>query len=134
MKHIKLFESMNDGMQDPTFFENPGNAAYVYCIAGDNGSAVGLLDPREEKMLAEYVKGSPDTLSIERFPAGVDGDFVLLTGDGEWKYIKPGRTYNPGEGATVWPIFGFGQMIAGIAGAQTDWTVGGFSDIIEELL
>ena len=134
MKHIKLFESMNDEMQDATFFGNPSNMAYVYCISGDNGSAVGMLEPKEVEMLASYAESNPNTLRmIEKFPAGGDGDFVLLTGDGEWKYIKSGRTYNAGEGATVWPIFGFGRMIAGFAGAQTDWMVGSLSDFIEDL-
>ena len=133
MKHIKLFESMNDEMQDATFFGNPSNMAYVYCISGGNGSAVGMLDPKEVKMLASYVESNPNTLTIEKFPVGGDGDFMLLTRDGEWKYIKAGRTYKAGEEATVWPIFGFGQMIAGFAGGQTNWTVGRLSDIIEEL-
>ena len=134
MKHIKLFESMNDEMQDATFFGNPSNMVYVYCISGDNGSAVGMLGPKEVEMLASYAESNPNTLTIEKFPDGEDGDFVLLTGDGEWKYIKSGRAYNAGgEGATVWPIFGFGQMLAGIAGAQTNWMVGSLSDIIEEL-
>ena len=133
MKHIKLFESMNDEMQDATFFGNPSRIAYVYCISGDNGSAVGILDPEEEKMLASYVENNPDTLTIEKFPAGEDGDFMLLTVDGRWKYIKSGQTYNAGGGGTVWPIFGFGQMFVGLAGAQPNWMVGELADIIEEL-
>ena len=134
MKHIKLFESMNDEMQDATFFGNPSSIVYVYCISGDNGSAVGMLDPEEEKMLASYVENNPDTLLIEKFPDGGDGDFMLLTVDGEWKYIKSGQTYNAGEGATVWPIFGFGQMLVGLAGAQPNWMVGELANIIEEII
>ena len=135
MKHIKLFESMNDEMQDATFFGNPSNIAYVYCISGDNGSAVGMLEPKEVEMLASYVENNPNTLSIQKFPdQGGDGDFVLLTGDGEWKYIKAGRTYNAGgEGSTVWPIFGFGQMLVGLAGSQANWMVGELANIIDEI-
>lgn len=125
---------MNDEMQDATFFGNPSGIAYIYCISGDNGSAVGMLEPNEVEILARYVKKNPNMLSIEKFPdSGEDGDFMLLTIDGEWKYIKSGQTYNAGEGSTVWPIFGFGQMLAGLAGAQTYWMVDKLANIIEEL-
>lgn len=135
MKHIKLFESMNDEMQDATFFGNPSETVHVYCISGDNGSAVGILEPKEVEMLARYVKKNPNRLMIKKFPdSGGDGDFMLLTSDGEWKYIKSGQTYNAGEGATVWPIFGFGQMLAGLAGAQANWMVDELANILEELI
>ena len=134
MKHIKLFESMNDEMQDATFFENPSNVTYVYCISGDNGSAVGMLQPKEVEMLASYVKKYPGALMVEKLPLdNSEGDFVVQTGDGRWEYISVGGTYNPGEGATVWPIFGFGQMFAGLAGSQATWMVGELANIIEEI-
>jgi len=128
MKHIKLFESMNDEMQISAFA-----GSHVTCISGDNGSAVGMLDPEEEKMLASYLASNPGALIIQKFPLGDEGDFVVLTGNGEWVYIKVGDTYDPGEEAYVYPILGFGQMFAGFAGAQTTWTVGSLSELLGEL-
>jgi len=123
---------MNDEMQSTTFYGNPSNVAYVTVISGDNGSAVGMLDPEEEKMLDAYEKSNPGSLTIQKFPLGDNSDFMVLTETGEWKYIKVGEIYNPGEECYVYPILGFGQMFAGFAGAQTNWMVGKLSDLLEE--
>jgi hypothetical protein len=130
MKHIKLFESMNDEMQSTSF----SGGTSITCISSDNGSAVGMLTPQEEKMLSEYMKSNPSELMVQKFSGtGEQGDFVVLTENGEWEYIKPGTPYNPGYGASVFPILGFGQMFVGLSGAETTWMVGIFSEIIKEL-
>lgn len=134
MKHIKVFESMEDEMEISTSSRKTSSGSYVFCISGDNGSAVGMLEPHEQKMLADYLKSNPGSLDIQKFPLSDQvGDFVVLTGNGEWKYIKVGGQYYPGEEAYVYPILGFGQMFVGFAGAEITWNVGKFSDILEEL-
>ena len=134
MRHIKVFESMDEEMQSSTFSGETSSGSYVFCITGEEGSAVGMLDQQEQKMLASYLKSNPDSLMIQKFPlGGQEGDFVVQTGDGDWKYIEVGDQYYPGEQAYVYPILGFGQMFAGFAGAQITWTVGKLSDILEDL-
>jgi len=132
MKHIKLFENVQ-GMENETSLDMKGNKPYVYCITGDNGSAVGMLDPKEEKMLFGYVQKNPGMLTIEKFTGEMDGDFVVLTVDGEWKFVEVGEIYRPEEGDKQFLIAGYGQMMAGFAGAQTDWVVDTPSKIIPEL-
>lgn len=93
-----------------------------------------MLDQQEEKMLANYIASNPDYLTIQKFILGSDeGDFVVLTGDGEWKYIKVGDKYYPGEEAYVYPILGFGSIFAGFVGAEITWIVDKFSDIFKDL-
>lgn len=134
MKHIKLYESMEYGMQSSTFSGKTSSGSYVFCIGGDNGSAVGMLDPQEEKMLADYLRSNPGSLTIQKFPlVGQEGDFVVLTSDGEWKYIKVGDRYYSSDPVFVYPILGFGQMFVGFAGAQITWKVDDLSNILEDL-
>jgi len=131
MKHVKLFEAFDDSETNDLSY---GGNAQVYCInSSGEASAVGMLDPDEEKMLAIYISSNPGNLMVEKFPAGQDGDFILLTGEGEWKFVQSGDTYDPGEGGIVFPILGFGQMFVALGGSQTTFEVMPFKQVLSIL-
>ena len=136
MKHIKIFESMEDmgDYVDIDTASRMNKGPLVYCIQGDNGSAVGMIsNDIDKKALVVHLSKNPNELSVETFELERDGSFVVLTGNGDWKFVDVGKTYTPEEGDTQFTILEDGQMLAGFAGAETYWMIDSLSNILPEL-
>ena len=121
MQHVRLFENFRMGGMAPLM--------YATCIASDNWSAVGMLSSADEKMIADYERSNPGELSIEKFPIQSDGEFIILSGSGEWKPCKDGDTYDSKNGY-VFPILNNGQLFVGHTGAEADFMIMSLSDLM----
>jgi len=142
MKHIQLFESMGEYMEEskgPKFdelnrlFRSVGRKPFIFCISGDNGSAVGMLSIDDQKILVDALKKNRDMYDVKTFVIERDGSFVVLTGKGDWKFVEVGETYIPEEGDTQFTILEDGQMLAAFSGAETFWMIDSLSNILPEL-
>ena len=138
MKHIELFESMG-GMGEYTDIGTKSQMMgmnkrpIIYCISGDNGSAVGIVLINDQRYLYDYLKKNRDRYDFEVFEVERDGSFVVLTGNGDWKFVDVGETYTPEEGDTQFTLIEAGKMLAGFSGAETFWSIGTLSEILPEL-
>lgn len=134
MKHIELFESMGPKFDELNqFYQRHRKKPSVICISGDNGSAVGMLSLDDQKILADILRKNRDMYYVKPFGIERDGSFVVLTGNGDWKFVEVGETYRPEEGDTQFTILEDGQVLAAFAGAETSWRIDTLSNILPEL-